>query len=386
MRAAGAEVVAEAVDARDARRVLTAEPSRCWLMVADPDLLGSDGLPVLRGLATGFPVAGTLLLTNRRGTGLDEMRDQAKQAGLNCIAVLRKPVSAEEMGTLLMQSRSLQPALREIEQRMRTLSKEELSECLRAGSVRARFQPKLDLESGRPVGCAAAPYVTHARYGVLHAAAFERALAQLGAQRVMTASLLRDAAELVRSLRERGLGARVAAKIGADMLFEPGDAASLDAYVRTLGVTPADLAFEIAAGSGAPRATTLDDNLARLKVRGYALAIDASAPLDLDDPALLHFSEIKLHLPHAQAQREPGMVAKHFSAMLGMARSQGMASCAVGVSSEADLADTRRAGFDLGQGELFAPAMNAEETLTWLAREEKARRFAGFESQQHQAG
>jgi EAL domain-containing protein (putative c-di-GMP-specific phosphodiesterase class I) len=227
--------------------------------------------------------------------------------------------------------------------------------------------------------------VNHPRYGVLHAAAFAQALAQLGGQRVMTASLLRDAAQLVRSLRERGLGARVAVKIGADMLSESGDAASLDAYVRTLGVTPADLAFEIAAGSKPSPSTALGDNLARLKVRGYALAIDATVPVGLDEPMCAHFSEIKLHLAEAASRREPGMVAKHFSAALGMARSRGMAACAVGVSSEADLADTRRAGFAFGQGEYFAPAMSADDALSWLAREDQARSFAALALERHQA-
>lgn len=382
IRAAGAEHVAEAVDIRDAKRVLDADPARHWLVAADPDLCGADAVAALKALAAERALAGTLLLTQRRGSGLDELREQVTQQGLHCVAVLRKPVSAEEVGTLLMQCRDVQQAARASERRTRTLSKDELSECLRAGSVRARFQPKLDLESGRPVSCEAAPYVNHPRYGVLHAAAFDQALAQLGAQRVLTASLLRDAAELVRSLRERKLAARVAVKIGADMLSESGDAASLDAYVRTLGVTPADLAFEIAAGSKPPRATALSDNLARLKMRGYALAIDAAPPAPLDESMCSHFSEIKLHLPDPASRREP--VAKHFSAALGIARSHGMKVCAVGVGTEADLSDTRRAGFVLAQGELFAPPMSVEETLSWLAREEKARTFADLALERHQ--
>jgi len=107
------------------------------------------------------------------------------------------------------------------------------------------------------------------------------------------------------------------------MLSEAGDAASLDAYVRTLGVTPADFSFEIAASQHAFPPVHLDDNLARLKVRGYSLAIDVCACASaLAESAYAHFAEIKLRLPNAAAEREPGTVAKELSGLLAMARKQ----------------------------------------------------------------
>ncbi|RPI42387.1 MAG: EAL domain-containing protein, partial [Betaproteobacteria bacterium] len=267
IRAAGADRVAEAIGIKDAERVLAKDTASHWLVVADPELIGNDGIPALKALADAFPVVGTLLLSHRRANLLGELRGQAERHGLDFIAVLRKPVSAEEMGTLLLQTRRLQIPGRSADTRMRILGKEELSECLRAGGLRARFQPKVDLDTGCPVGCEAAPFVNHAN-GVLSFASFSQALKQLNAQRVMTASLLRDAAELVGLLRERSLGAKVAVKLGADMLSEAGDAASLDAYVRTLGIAPSDLAFEVTDGTKAASSFTFDDNLARLKVRG----------------------------------------------------------------------------------------------------------------------
>jgi len=375
IRAAGADRVAEAIGIKDAERVLAKDTASHWLVVADPELIGNDGIPALKALADAFPVVGTLLLSHRRANLLGELRGQAERHGLDFIAVLRKPVSAEEMGTLLLQTRRLQIPGRSADTRMRILGKEELSECLRAGGLRARFQPKVDLDTGCPVGCEAAPFVNHAN-GVLSFASFSQALKQLNAQRVMTASLLRDAAELVGLLRERSLGAKVAVKLGADMLSEAGDAASLDAYVRTLGIAPSDLAFEVTDGTKAASSFTFDDNLARLKVRGYYLALEIAAPAPaLGEVALMHFSEIKIR-PSGNTPRDWSAVAMSHAELLVSARKLGMAICAVGLRTEGDLDDARRAGFMLGQGDLFASALTAEQAMIWAVREEKARSFA----------
>jgi EAL domain-containing protein (putative c-di-GMP-specific phosphodiesterase class I) len=372
LRAAGAERVAEAVDIDAARRLLSMRRSLSWMAMADPDHLGNDAVLALRDLAAEQLLVTTLLLTQRRAPAADELRNQARLCGLPLLAALRKPLSAEETGTWLRRlaqganSRSDLP----------TLSKDELNECLRTGRVRARFEPKIDLETGRPVACEAISFVSHARYGEVPAAGYRHAVAQLGAQRVMTATVLREAAALVRSLRAKDLGAKVSVNLGIEVLSEPGDANALDSYVRTLGVAPADLALEIDAGRQAVASSHLAENLARLKLRGYALALDEPvATLEVGSPAHAHFSELKLSWSaiddETQAPDRPGIAAAITSA-----RKQGMTICAIGVRTAADLHRARQAGIELGQGELFAASMPAAETLLWIEREERTRSFA----------
>ncbi|MCC6533900.1 MAG: EAL domain-containing protein [Burkholderiales bacterium] len=385
MRSAGADHTAEALDPADAGRVLERGRWPQWIVVTDPDLLGEDALATLRRIATGHPVGGVILLSRRRPQALPALREEACKAGLHCLAALRKPVSAEEMGALLRQyaAAPARPAMSSVT----VLSKEELSECLRAGRLRAHFQPKVDLLSGRPVSCEALPYVTHARHGVVPVARFRHAMKQLGAQRVMTASVLRDAAELVRSLREKGLEAQVAVNLSADVLSEAGDAASLDSYVRTLGVAPSDLAFEIAASPQALAAPDFADNLARLKLRGYALVIDEeAAPGRLEAPAHAHFCEIKIDVAAAPPMQAEGDGERELASAVAAARRHGMATCAVGVHSSTALDQARGVGFQLGQGELFAPSLPAEEVLSWVEREERTRTFAARASWRHRAG
>ncbi|MPZ44184.1 MAG: EAL domain-containing protein [Betaproteobacteria bacterium] len=371
MRAAGAQRVAEAANLEGARHLLAVRQWPHWLLVADPDRLGEDCLYVLRDLAVEQTLATALLLTQRRQPEAEGLRSRAAQCGLPVLAVMRKPLSAEQAGTLL---RGLgQPAATAT--KAPSLSRDELNECLRSGRVRARFEPKINLQSGRPVACEAISYVSHARYGEVPAAGFGHAMAQLGAQRVMTATVLRDAAALVRSLRAKSLDAKVSVNLGYEVLSECGDANALDAYVRTLGVAAADLVLEIDAGRHAA-SPNFADNLARLKLRGYALALDHPATtLALDNPAHEHFCEVKLSWPDATAAHS-APEHQSLAAAVVNARKQGMTACAVGVRTLADLTHARQAGFEAGQGELFAASMLAAETVLWVEREERNRSFA----------
>jgi EAL domain-containing protein (putative c-di-GMP-specific phosphodiesterase class I) len=380
MRAAGAQRVAEAADLEGARRLLAVRQWPHWLLVADPDRLGDDGLGALRDLAAEHTLATALLLTQRRQPEAERLRIRAAQCGLPVLAVMRKPLSAEQAGTLLCGLRQRAAAAK-----VPSLSRDELSECLRSGRVRARFEPKIDLQSGRPVACEAISYVAHARYGEVPAAGFGHAMAQLGAQRVMTATVLREAAALVRSLRARGLGTLVSVNLGYEVLSECGDANALDAYIRTLGIAAADLALEIDAGRHTA-SLNLADNLARLKLRGYVLALDHSTTaLALDNPAREHFSEVKLSWPDA-AEADAAVERESIVAAVVNARKQGMTVCALGVRTLADLMHARLAGFEVGQGELFAASMPAAEAVQWVEREERNRSFADRARTLSQAG
>ncbi len=130
---------------------------------------------------------------------------------------------------------------------------------------------------------------------------------------------------------------------------------------------------------------TFAENLARLKLSGYDLSLDHPAPaLALDNPAHLHFCEVKMSWPgstEARAATErQGLMAAVVSA-----GKQGMTACAVGLRTLADLRHARQAGFEVGQGELFAASIAAAEIVLWMEREERNRSFADRTQAKNQA-
>ena len=385
LRAAGADRVVDAIDLHAAVRVIAEHETASWMIVADPDAFGSDGVRALSSLGAGEYAIVFLLLCNRRGDALEQLRNEAKTHGMNLLAALRKPVSVEEIGSLF---RRLPSSVRRASsERRHLLTRDELSECLRVGRLKARFQPKVDLASGRPASCEAFSFVTHLHHGDMPPASYAGAIAQLGAQRVMTASVLRDAAKFVRSLREKGLTTTVAVNLAPEVLSEAGDAATLDAYVRTLGIAPADLTLEIGECPSLRSPPHFAENLARLKLRGYRLAMDESAEaVRIDHPTHTHFSEIKLGRAVLLKMSTDAEVVKSVAATVRSAHRFGMLACAVGLETVAELEQAREVGIDLGQGALFADCLPVDEALAWIEGEESARSFRQIEPKRQRVG
>jgi len=378
LRAAGADKVVDAVDLQAASRVIAEHEASSWMIVADPDAFGEDGMRALAGLCSPEYAIVFLLLCTRRGEDLERLRSEAKTHGMNLLAALRKPVSVEEIGSLF---RRLPSSMRApLGERRHLLSKEELGECLRLGRLKARFQPKIDLATGRPTSCEAVPFVTHLHYGDIPPSSYASAMSQLGAQRVMTASVLRDAAKFVRAMRDKGLLGTVSVNLSSEVLSEPGDAATLDAYVRTLGITPGDLTLEIGKCPTLRSPPHFAENLARLKMRGYALAMDESAAgARIDHPTHTHFAEIKLGRPLLAKLGADVEITKSIAATVRTAHRFGMVACAVGLETVGELEQARDVGIDLGQGALFADCLPAEEALAWMQSEERARTYRQIE-------
>jgi EAL domain-containing protein (putative c-di-GMP-specific phosphodiesterase class I) len=118
------------------------------------------------------------------------------------------------------------------------------------------------------------------------------------------------------------------------------------------------------------------ENLARLKLRGYALAMDATpGPIHIDQPTHAHCSEIKLGHALVSKINTDSEVAQMVASVVRSAHRVGMSTCALGLETIADLDRVRALGIDLGQGAVIADSLPAAETLAWVEREERARSF-----------
>jgi EAL domain-containing protein (putative c-di-GMP-specific phosphodiesterase class I) len=385
IRAAGAEGVFEATDIWSANRLLGERHEHDWILIADPDTLGENGLELIKPLATEHPHARFILVCPRKPPKLAELHRDALARGLPVCKVMQKPVSVEEMVTVF--SQLMESAAPNNARRMPVLSADDLNECLRSGRLHTRFQPKVNIESGRPSGCEAVAFIDHPRHGPVRVTELGAAATKHSGQRVITAAVLRDAAKMVRLIRAQKLDTKVSVSLSTDVLSEAGDATSLDSYVRTLGVMPSDLAFEITATPEVLQDGCVRSNLARLKVRGYSLVLcDSLASGVLEDPAGAHFSELKVNWANAASGRDAAKGMEHVEATIADARKHAIPACAAGLMAQTDLTQVRRLGFKYGQGEVFTAPLASEEALAWLGQHARAVSPAERTARLHRAG
>jgi hypothetical protein len=124
----------EAADLQSAARLIADHETSSWIIAIDPDTFGPGGLHALEALNSNENHVDFVLLSKRRGDALETLHTQAQQEGITLLAVLRKPVSGEEIETLLRGIH--QEAMSGSNGRIPLLSKDELGECLRVGRLK----------------------------------------------------------------------------------------------------------------------------------------------------------------------------------------------------------------------------------------------------------
>jgi EAL domain-containing protein (putative c-di-GMP-specific phosphodiesterase class I) len=378
LRALGVAGLLDCPDADGALGALGRVRRQDWVMLCDLDVACENDMALPRMIAERYPEVRIAVLSTRKPDEAAQFAQCAADIGHPFLAVMRKPASAEELRTLLLRAASPPPPA--TEPAARSLTAAEVTQSLSAEWLHAFFQPRINLATGRAVGCEALARILHPAHGELIPAQFLGAIDAVDGQRTLTAHMLEKSGLLMRALRASGIALTISINVSPDCLSEPGDGAKLASYAGALGLRPSELVLEVSHAAAVRASATAADSLARLKSRGYALSIDdfGTAGTDLPDLLKSAYSEIKLDrsiVERLGRTADPALVA-----VIGEARRAGMVVCAEGLETEAELAALRHAGADFGQGFLFAPPMTATDLLGWLRQNGPRQRSRSEES------
>lgn len=370
LRALGVAGLMDCADADAAVAALEGARPRDWIVLCDAEVAAENDWALPRRISTAFPNVRMALLGARRPDELAALERAGTQQGHEFLAVLRKPVSAEELRTLLYRA-SAPPAAAcathaPIEPEPRVLTAEEVTESLRAEWLHAYFQPRVSLANGRTVGCEALARILHPAMGELLPARFLGAIDAVDGQRTLAAHMLEKAGLLMRALRAAAMPLTTSINVSADCLSEPGDGAKLAAYAGALGLRPNELVIEITQQAVLTASVVMLDNLAKLKLLGYALSIDDFGTAGTSLEALLRLPCAEIKLDRSLVTRLALAPDAALANALGEARRSGLVICAEAIETPAELEAMRALGADFAQGRLFAPPMPAADLLAWL--------------------
>ncbi len=251
------------------------------------------------------------------------------------------------------------------ELRRRAELRADLQTALISGDLTLKYQPIVDLESGRLVGAEALLRWEHPVHGPISAPdalaiADEAGLMQLlGGWSVERAC--RDAAEL----RRHGADLWVSVNISADQLH-PGLASNVVAELESNGLDPSALVIEITESAAIEHGERLlgeiDDLGVRIALDDFGTGYSSLSRLDS-----LPISIVKVD--RAFVARMTGPERSRLAEMvLEIGETLGLMTIAEGIESEAERDHLLRLGCTVGQGWFFAPALPIEELITTAVR------------------
>ncbi len=146
--------------------------------------------------------------------------------------------------------------------------------------------------------------------------------------------------------------------------------ARIEGILRKEGVEPEALIVDVTESIAMSDVDRAMDILVRLRIKGIGAAIDdfGTGFSSLAALARLPFSELKIDQSFVKGCEADEDMMKIVEASVALGKAFNMKVVAEGIDSSHTLASVRHAGCDVGQGYLFAPALQAERVDRWMSK------------------
>ncbi|MGE0415796.1 MAG: EAL domain-containing protein [Acetobacteraceae bacterium] len=291
----------------------------------------------------------------------------ASLLGLRVAGAIRKPVTTGQLRSLL--SAMPERTAKRHSARIPVPTAHQLAEALRSDRIITQFQPKVSLSDGHVVGMEALARWPLSTATLVPPDIFIPLAEESGLIVPLTMRILDQALQACRRWRASYPTCSVAVNISPVVLVNPTLPEEIEHSLRETGLGPGALIAEITESTVIADPVTAAEVLTRLRIKGISLSIDDFGTGHSSLLALLRmpFSELKIDrsfVAHCDTDSEAWKIVR---ATISMARELGLTVVAEGIEQQ-EIADMlRNAGCDVGQGWLYAPAMNEDALRAWLA-------------------
>ena len=243
----------------------------------------------------------------------------------------------------------------------------ELESAIAAGQIVGRYQPIVDLRTGRIAGFETLARWRHSQRGELAGEAFIGLAEQYGAINALGWQMLVGALAQVARWRLIDPDIRVTVNVSGLQLRDPGFADRLAVARSSAGVEADALMLEVTE-TVLVEGDMVAANLLRLTEHGIQLALD-------DFGAGFSSFEYLRRMPFALLKVDRSLLSgpvgprdrAFLTSLVGFAQSQGLQTVAEGVETETELELIQFAGFAYGQGYQFGRPMTPSQVDVFLA-------------------
>lgn len=362
----GVHRVIEAADGRAALHVLGNLGEPVDVVISDLDMPGMDGMELVRRVADAASSISMILVSALDRSVIATAESMAQAYGVHVLGGIHKPVRKEQLAQLL-QRRLASPAERPTGAVTPAFAADDIMRALVNGEFEPFFQPIVEVASGRIRAAEALARWRHPDRGLVPPSAFIGALEDGGLIERLTLVILGKALDACAVWRSKGLVAGVSVNLSPRVLADVTFAEKAERLVRGRGIEPRAVVFEVTESTGFSSGGMTLENLARLRLMGFRLAIDdyGTGYSSIERLGQIAFTEMKVDRSFVGAalrQKSGRVILEH---ILEMARRLGLAATAEGVETREELQMLASLGCELAQGYFIAPPMPVKEFLEW---------------------
>ncbi|HLX24677.1 MAG TPA: GGDEF domain-containing phosphodiesterase [Usitatibacter sp.] len=234
-----------------------------------------------------------------------------------------------------------------------------LERALRANELELYYQPQVELATGRPVGVEALVRWRHPQAGDIPPTTIVGIAERTGLISTLTHWIFNAALRQAQQWRAAGISPRLALNLSASMLGDRELPALIDQGIKTWGLDPTRIVFEVAESTALVEAERSFAILTRLKGLGAQISLDdfGSGFTSLVNLKRLPIDEIKIDRPFVMGYLKDAGDQAVVRTAISLAHNFGFRVVAEGVEKPEIRDALAGLGCDLGQGFAFAKPM-----------------------------
>jgi EAL domain-containing protein (putative c-di-GMP-specific phosphodiesterase class I)/CheY-like chemotaxis protein len=360
--------VVEASSGRDALEVLTRAGNPVDVVITDLQMPDVDGMELIRRIGEKALPVSVILMSALDDVLLGSAATMTQAYGVRIIGTIGKPVTRDKLFAVLRHYVPQHGVVDGSLDKAFPLEAEQVLAGISAGQFEPFFQPKVELATGRVIGAEALARWRHPAYGLLGPEAFLPPLTRAGYLDELSWIMLALAALEAGRWRSVGLQLSVSVNVSATSLADPDYAEAVTQIVTSQGLETSAMILELTESEQIRNVAAALENLTRLRMKGFGLAIDdyGVGYSSMQELSRMPFTEVKIDrsfVVSASTSEKHRMMIAH---TVDVARLLGLKTVAEGVETRLEMELLESLGCDMIQGFYVAEPMEAQEMRRWM--------------------
>ena len=363
----GATSVQGAEDGHAALGILRQPGPPVDIMITDLSMPGMDGMELIRHVSESGSGVSIILTSALEPKLLVSVATMAQAYKVKLLGVLNKPPSAVKLSPLIQQYISAAASSAE---QSGDFTLADIAEAFAGDEFEPFFQPTVSLANLKVKGFEAIPYWRHPKRGPIPGDLFLPAIKKYGLADDLVWTMLRKSAAQCSAWKGAGLELKVFLKLALGSLTDPHLAGKIEKTVHQEGAEPRALVLGIVENAVDVSAARALENMVRLRLRGFDLAIDefGTGSIGADQLARVAFNELKISRNLVSAKGTAKPIWAGLAAALDTAEQLKLVAVADGITTPDDWNLLQEWKCHFGQGPLISSPLEAAAVPGWLNR------------------
>jgi EAL domain-containing protein (putative c-di-GMP-specific phosphodiesterase class I)/ActR/RegA family two-component response regulator len=362
----GAKAVHSAQDGVEALKVIRDPDCTVDIVVSDLAMPGMDGMELIRNLSETGDRVSLIIASALDQDLLESIAHMAHAYKVKLLGVIGKPPTASKLAPLLELHRTskAEPIHPDT-----FFSLGEIAQAWTHNEFEPLFEPKIDLATGAVKGVHASPCWRHPVQGTLRPALFMPSVQARGLNDDFVWMMLHKCMVQQRQWQLKGLDLPISVNLPLQSLDDLRLTSRIKQLAANEGTAPASLILGVREAELKTDQAKVLENLARLRMAGFGLAIDefGDGLMAFEQLSLVAFTELKIGKSFVTDISFDESVRAGLAVALEMARQLKVTTVADGIESKDEWTLLHEWGCDYGQGPFISEPMSGSALPRWIA-------------------